>query len=201
MEIRRNHRAAACLVALAVLLSACNSSSTTVRLDKNGIPIGPISAQWMEKQPLSHLYYPGSKPFYLIDSGSDEGPHSGPAEAGAVLTSDATGSQIYSWYITTLKSMGWSFVTDKGCLDIQPSCPQFGHNGHSNRQGVTIAIDNPSLLPSVIGKSPPPDCTVYEVRYEIFPPGGLTVPSPMQFSGGNRCWWTATGWHRPSDVP
>jgi hypothetical protein len=150
---------------------------------------------------LSSLYYPGSKPFYKLDSGSPDNSGSGPAYAGAILTSSATGAQIYAWYIHKLRSLGWRFITDNGCLDIQPSCPQFSHVGHGTRETFYLAIDNPMLLPSVIGKSPPPACTVYEMAYEVFPPGGTSVPGKLTFSGGSQCWWTGKGWRKPPDLP
>jgi hypothetical protein len=201
MALRRYHRATIVLVTLGVLAASCASCSSAVHLDSNGIPVGSISAKWVEESALAHLYFPGSKPFYQLDSGSNESPGSSPAYAGAILTSDATGAQIYSWYIAKLRSLGWGFVTDKGCEDIQPSCPQFGHNGHGQRETLYLAIDDPALLPGVIGKSPPAACTVYEMSYEVFPPGGLRIPAPMRWNGGNQCWWTGTRWQTPSDVP
>lgn len=200
MAIRRHLTAAAILLTLC-LLTACGGSSSTTRLDGNGLPVGSIGAGWVQKQPLSSLYYPGSRPFSMLASGSPENNDSGPAYAGAILTSSATGAQIYSWYISKLRSLGWNFITDDGCADIQLSCPQFGHVGHGTREIFYLAIDNPILLPSVIGKSPPPACTVYEMSYEVFPPGGISVPRKMTFSGGNECWWNGKRWHQPPDVP
>lgn len=199
---------AAVLVALALIAAACShvvglsNNASAVKLNSNGLPVGAVSAQWITKQPLSHLYFPGSKPFYVLDSA---GPN--PAYAGAILTSNATGAQVYSWHIATLKARGWSFITDNGCTNIQPSCPQFGHNRHGQRESFYLAVDNPALLPSVIGKSAPAACTVYEIRYEVFPSGGLRVPAPMQWNGGNQCWWSESrsgseaGWHTPTGTP
>ena len=200
MALLRHLRAPGFLLALAALAASCGGSSA-VSLDSNGIPKGAVSAQWIQQASLSHLYYPGSKPFYSINAGSPETAGSAPADAGAILTSDATGAQIYAWYVRTLRAMGWTFVTDKGCLDIQPSCPQFGHDGHGQREAFFLAIDNPALLPSVIGRSAPPACTVYEVSYQIFPPGGIRVGSPMRWDGGHQCWWTGTAWTVPPGVP
>jgi hypothetical protein len=197
----RRHRTAATIIVTFCLLTACGGSSSAIRLDRNGLPVGGISAGWVKKQPLSSLYYPGSRPFYMLDSGSSEDSGDGPAYAGAILTSSATGAQIYAWYISKLRSRGWSFLTDDGCLDIQPSCPQFDHAGHGSRETFYLAIDNPMQLPSVIGKRPPPACTVYEIAYEVFPPGGISVPGKLTFNGGNECWWTGKSWHQPADVP
>jgi hypothetical protein len=197
MAFRWHLRTAALLLTSALLLASCSSSGK----DSNGLPNGAISAKAIAKSPLAHLYYPGSKPFYLLDAGSDEQPGSGPAYAGAILTSNATGAQIYAWYRQKLRSLGWSFVTDNGCLDIQPSCPQFGHDGHGQRETFFLAIDSPALLPSVIGRTPPPACTVYEISYEIYPPGGIRVSGRMRWNGGNQCWWTRNGWREPSDAP
>lgn len=198
MALRRYVRAAALLVAPAFLLASCSSGAA---LDHNGIPTGPISGSSIAAQPLSHLYYPGSTPFYMLQSGSSEAQGSAPAYAGAILATSATGAQVYSWYLAKLRSLGWTFVTDKGCVDIQPSCPQFGHDGHGTRETFYLAIDNPALLPSVIGRSAPEACTIFEMSYEIFPPGGIRIPSPIRFDGGHQCWWTGGGWHKPSDVP
>lgn len=199
MAVRRHQTDAAIL--LTCLLTIYGCSSPVARLDRNGLPVGSISAAWVQKQPLSILYYPGSRPFYMLASGSPENSDSGPAYAGAILTSSATGAQIYAWYVRKLRTLGWSFATDDGCLDIQPSCPQFGHVGHGTRETFYLAIDNPILLPSVVGKSPPPACTVYEMAYEVFPPGGISVPRKPTFNGGNECWWTGKGWRKPTDVP
>lgn len=198
MVLRRHLDAAAVLVASAILLASCGGRTP---LDHNGIPTGSISGAWMTSQPLSQLYYPGSTPFYMLQSGSSEAQGAAPAFAGAILATSATGAQVYSWYLSRLRSLGWSFVTDKGCVDIQPSCPQFGHDGHGTRETFYLAIDDPSQLPSVLGRSAPQACTVYEMSYEIFPPGGIRVPSPMRFDGGHQCWWTGRGWQKPSDVP
>jgi hypothetical protein len=197
MALRRHLRTTALLLTSVLLLASCSSSSG----EGNGIPSGAISAKVIADSPLSHLHYPGSKPFYLLDAGSGEQSGSAPAYAGAILTSSATGAQIYAWYKQKLKSLGWSFVTDNGCLDTQLSCPQFGHDGHGKREAFFLAIDNPALLRSVIGQTPPPACTVYEMSYEIYPPGGIRVPDQMRWNGGNQCWWTGNGWRKPSDAP
>ena len=126
-----------------------------------------------------------------------------PAYAGAILASNATGEQIYAWYTKKLKSLGWSFATDNGCADVQITCPQFGHDGHGIRQNVTIAIDDPTELSGpggVINVNPPPACTIYEMSYNIYPPGSLRVPGEWAWNGGTQCWWTKTGWRIPTDV-
>lgn len=174
---------------------ACGYSGP--RYDRYGLPVGPISATRVEKQPLSHPYYPGSKPFYFLDSGSSDGPGSGPAYAGAILASDATGAQIYSWYIAKLKSMGWSFVTDDGCVDTQVTCPQFHHDGYGIRESFLWAIDRPTFLQFAIPKAPPPACTIYEMSYQLYPPGGVSVPGYLTWNGGDSCWWTGSGWRTP----
>ena len=134
--------------------------------------LGPISARQVAKNPLAHLYFPGSKPFFRFNSGSKEGANDGPAGAGTLLTSNATGSQIYAWYTEKLKSLGWTFVTDNGCRDIEASCPQYGHDGHGNREVFYLAVTNPALVVDAFGTSAPAACTVYDMAYEVFPPGG-----------------------------
>jgi hypothetical protein len=161
-----------------VAIAACGGGSGTVRLDKNGIPIGPISLEWMEGQPLAHLYYPGAKSFYLLGAGSDEKPGCAPAYAGAILTSRSTGAQIYQWYFRELSKLGWHFVTDNGCSSVQLDCPQFDHTGHGISEGFLIAIDSPTELPFVIGHAPPHACTVFEMSFEVFPREALRSPGP-----------------------
>lgn len=206
MAFRRNHcphRLIAALLAAAAMLAAaaCGSGNGAARLDRNGIPEGAISVHWMLRQSLSSLYYPQSKPIYLLGAGSSENPGSSPAFAGAVLTSTSTGAQIYQWYFHKLKTLGWYFVTDNGCSSVQLDCPQFGHTGHGIREGFVIGVDSPTELPFVIGNMPPPACTVYEMSYEIYPPGGLRVPRPgLTFSGGHKCWWTGTHWRKRADM-
>jgi len=206
MAFRRNqrtHRLTAASLAAVTLFTAtaCSNGAGTVPLDRNGIPIGPISVHWMQRQPLAKLYYPGSKPFYQLGGGSDEKPGSAPAFAGAIVTSSATGAQIYQWYFRKLNALGWHFVTDNGCSSVELDCPQFGYTGHGIRQVFVLGVDSPQELPFVIGRMPPPACTVFEMRYEIFPPGGLRVPRPgLSFSGGHKCWWTGTHWRKRADM-
>ena len=84
---------------------------------------------------------------------------------------------------------------------MQLDCPQFGHTGHGIREVFFVGVDSPQELPFVIGRMPPHACTVYEVRYEIFGPGGLRVPRPgLSFSGGYKCWWTGTHWRKRADM-
>lgn len=208
MGAHRHHRSPALLLGLLTLLLApaavsCTASGGTVPTTGagGGLPTGAVSPQWIGAQSLAHLYYPGSHVFFVLDAGSAETAGSDAAYAGAVLTSAATGAQIYSWYEQKLAQLGWSFVTDNGCVDGQPTCPQFGHRGHGTRETFYLAIDNPTLLPVLIGRTPAAACTVYEIRYELFPPGGIRVPAPMTWNGGNECWWTGHGWHKPADVP
>jgi hypothetical protein len=209
MAFRRHHRprvrqliTAVLAGAVLVAAAACGGGGqSTVRLDRDGVPIGPISLQWMQAQALSHLYYPGAKPFYLLGAGSDEKPGSAPAFAGAILTSPATGAQIYQWYFRELNKLGWHFVTDNGCSSVQLDCPQFDHTGHGIREGFLIAVDSPTELPQVIGRMPPHACAVYEMSYEIFPPAGTEIPRPgLSFSGGQKCWWTGTTWRNRADM-
>lgn len=206
MAFLRNHRTyhltAASLAAVTLFTAtACSGGAGAVRLDRNGIPIGPISVRWMQRQRLAQLYYPRSRPFYQLGSGSAEKPGTAPAFAGAVLTSGATGAQIYQWYFRKLKALGWHFITDNGCSSVQLDCPQFGHTGHGIRQVFFLGVDSPQELPFVIGRMPPPACTVFEISYEIFPPGGLRVPRPgLSFSGGHKCWWTGTHWRKRADM-
>lgn len=181
--------------------AACGSGSGTRQLDHNGVPVGPISLHWTQAQPLAHLYYPSAKPFYLLGAGSDEKPGSAPAYAGAILTSGATGARIYQWYFRELSRLGWHFVTDNGCSSVQLDCPQFDHTGHGIRESFVIAVDSPAELPFVIGRMPPHACTVYEMSYQVFPPGGTQVRrAGMSFSGGHQCWWTGTGWRSRPDM-
>ncbi len=193
--LRHIHAQACVLTAMLFLVASCGYSGP--KYDRYGIPLGPISYHYVEKNPLSHLYYPGSKVLYLLSNGSSDGPNSGPAYAGAVLTSNATGEQIYSWYIKKLKSMGWSFASDNGCATTQVTCPQFTLVHGSPRTIFTVAIDRPTLLRYVIPRSPPPACTVYEMSYEIDSGPGSGIRTPITWNGGNQCWWTKGGWHTP----
>jgi len=198
----RTHRLTAVWIAAAVLFTAaaCSGGASTTR-GGTGIPSGPISVHWMQRQRLVRLYYPGAKPFYQLGGGSPETPGSAPAFAGAILTSGATGAQIYHWYFRKLTALGWRFITDNGCSSVELNCPQFGHVGHGIRQVFVLGVDSPQELPFVIGRMPPPACTVYEMRYEIFPPGGTRIPRPgLSFSGGRKCWWTGAHWRKRADM-
>ena len=176
----------------------CFASCASPGVDNYGMTLGPISAQQVAKNPLAHLYFPGSKPFFRFNSGSKEGANDGPAGAGTLLTSNATGSQIYAWYTQKLKSLGWTFVTDNGCRDIEASCPQYGHDGHGNREVFYLAVTNPALVVDAFGTRAPAACTVYDMAYEVFPPGGTRVyQKHLVWNGGDSCWWTGTKWSVP----
>jgi hypothetical protein len=195
MALRRYWHAAAFLLTCGIVFASCSSPPG---VDRYGIPLGDISAQQVAKNPLAHLYYPGSKPFFMLGTGSTS---DGPAGAGALVASSATGRQIYAWYTKKLASLGWSFVTDRGCLATEPDCPQYGHDHHGNREGFYLAITNPAFLPQMFGARAPPACTVYEMSYEIFPPGGVRSYGPPLWNGGNGCWWNGSRWSVPNDVP
>ncbi len=114
----------------------------------------------------------------------------------------ATGAEIYSWYTKKLASMGWKFGNDGGCPDWAVTCPQYYHAGHGNRELFVIAIDDPTSDPFGIPPSKiPPACTVYDMSYQIFSPGGTSVNIPsMGWNGGTQCWWTKKGWRFPPDA-
>ncbi len=192
--------ATALVLALSVLAGSCASGAFNGHYDKNGVPNGYLSYSWMNKQPLSHLYYPGSKVVIHVGGGGNVGAN--PALAGALLVSNATGAEIYSWYTKKLASMGWKFGNDNGCPDWAVTCPQYYHAGHGHRELFVIAIDDPTSDPFGIPPSKiPPACTVYDMSYQIFSPGGTSVNIPsMGWNGGTQCWWTKKGWRFPPDA-
>ena len=202
MASRRYYSAATLLLA-ACLLSSCSISSSATGTDRYGLTLGPISAQQIARDPLAHLAYPGSVPFFHVHQGTNDASLSdGPAASGTYFTSSATGAQIYAWYQAKLTSLGWSFVTDNGCDGADVTCPQYGHDGHGLRQVFYLGVVDPYRLPISTGAHAPSGaCTVYEAAYLIFPPGGIRTHRAAVWNGGSACWWTPQGYRVPAGTP
>ncbi|HUC15904.1 MAG TPA: hypothetical protein VMS00_15750 [Acidimicrobiales bacterium] len=202
MAFRRHYYAATLLVAAACLLSSCSTPAGGT--DKNGLPLGPISANQISHSALAHLIYPGSVPFSHIHQGTTDASMSdGPAASGAFYTSSATGAEIYAWYRSKLASLGWTYLTDNGCNTPDVTCPQYGHDGHGNREVFYLGIVDPYRLSVSTGTHAPGGaCTVYDASYLIYPPGGIRAPRPQVYwSGSNACWWTPKGYSVPAGTP
>jgi len=76
----------------------------------DGLPLGPVTQQYMLSRAESHLFYPGSH--ILQSNSSGQGPDRGllrpqPAYAQASLETTASSGQIVAWYRQQLEARGW----------------------------------------------------------------------------------------------
>ena len=148
-----------------VVASGWGGKPGKMRYDAAGVPLGPISASYMAKLPLAHLWYPGSTVYMPIAVGSDDKPGSDEiANAGAMLlVRGATGGQILQWYYNQLTSHGWHFGADGGCGAWQGTCPQYdAPNGTKDwyREGFEVSLLCPKAVNEMVDPKPVPAGTM-----------------------------------------
>jgi hypothetical protein len=96
--------ASAILVALAALVGVLNGA----RLDKQGIPLGPISASWLAARPASALVYSGSEREFKSESGEQRQlVITDPASATTIFFTGDDPDQVAAWYSDQLVRHGW----------------------------------------------------------------------------------------------
>ena len=149
-----------------------------VRLDAQGLPIGPVSYNFVRSRPDARLFYPGSKLFQPVGSGQTSDPFAGvsSADAGGILTTPDSPDQVYAWYRTLLTGQGWGAPVELARGGSETSAQGY-YRGR--REAITIGIDDPTLLPGALGHPVPQGVTIYEYRYFInpyVPPGSPSPP-------------------------
>ena len=98
-----------------LVLSALVGTASGAWLDKQGIPLGPVSASWFATRPESSLVYPGSD----VVSRRATGEHrelavSEPATAATVFYTIDDPTRVAAWYGEQLAALGWQTSTDFG---------------------------------------------------------------------------------------
>lgn len=156
------------LVLGATLAAGCGGGGTA-GTDASGLPTGFITWQFVKSRPEGTLVYPGATK--LRDVGWNTNQAGSPsAEYGGIYTTSATPAEIYAWYGRWLDAHGWALYRDqpKGGATVWLSNRDYQRNG---REVFTVAIDNPRVLGRVLGAALPAGGTVFEYRYDIYPPG------------------------------
>jgi len=169
-------RFAATLLVSGVVLAACGSGSpspATPRLDASGLPVGqPVTQAEVARFPESRLQYPGSTVVRQVGASqtpTQPGEEPNPAYTGAILTAEATPSQLYAWYGAQLKARG--FVP---AVDYRPGSQTSGRAWQiHHRVQVQVGVFNPTFLRPDLGIDVTlrPGDIAYEAVLVGYPPG------------------------------
>jgi hypothetical protein len=153
------------VIAALVALTSCSGSGPRPSGTGNGLGTGSVSLSEVRSHQEAQLYYPGAQVFQLVGDGETS---SSSAFAGAILTSTAGSSAIYSWYASWMESHGWT------AYGVPRAGTQESAQGYERgaREPFIVAIDNPPLLSETVGRQVPGETTVFEISYLIFPAGG-----------------------------
>jgi hypothetical protein len=96
-----------------VLLSTVVGTARGSWPDKQGIPLGPVSASWLATRPESSLVYPGSDVLSRRASAEHrELAVSEPATAATVFYTIDDPTRVAAWYREQLAAMAWQTSTD-----------------------------------------------------------------------------------------
>ncbi len=160
-------------------------SSGSGSADSSGLPTGFITWEFVKSRPEGRLVYPGAAKLHGIAWNTNQA-GSPSAAYGGVYVTDATPAEIYAWYGRWLDSCGWALYANraKGGATVWLSNKNYVRN---EREVFTVAIDNPRRLTQVLGRPIPGSETVFEYRYDIYPPGlgpRAGQPSPRPLPGG-----------------
>ena len=150
-------------------VKAALSSPLTQRTDHDGLPLGPVSYQFVNSRPPAQLVYPGAKTLRVIGHGESSYPAEGvtnAAFAGGILTSPDAPNQIYTWYRQRLSADGWKPYTLAALLSTQMSAKGYQRG---SRELFVVAIDDPRQLGAVVGSQMPTGGTLFEYTYSISP--------------------------------
>ena len=98
-----------------LVLSALVGTARGAWPDKQGIPLGPVSASWFATRPESSLVYPGSDVVSRRASGEHrELTVSEPATAATVFYTRDDPTRVAAWYAQQLATQAWRTSTDFG---------------------------------------------------------------------------------------
>ena len=142
-------------------------SSGEQRLDSSGLPVDPVSYQFVNSRPPAHLVYPHAQTLRVIGHGEQHYPAEGvtnSAFAGAVLVTQDSQTQVYAWYRQQLRADHWKSYELAALLSTQLSAQGYQRG---TREVFVVAIDDPHQLSSVIGTQVPAGGTVFEYTYSI----------------------------------
>ena len=148
-------------------LKARLGSSSGLRTDADGLPLGPLSYQFVNSRQPAHLVYPNAKTLRVIGHGESHYPADGvtnSATAGAILATSDSPEQIYAWYDEHLKTDGWKTYQLAALLSTQRSARGYQRR---TREFFVVAIDDPRQLGAAIGSQMPAGGTLFEYTYTI----------------------------------
>ncbi len=132
--------------------------------DANGLPLGPVSYQFVSSRSSAHLDYPKARKLTTRGTSESRDPLEGvtnSASAGAVLVTADTPTQVYAWYRERLLAEKWT------PYPVAPFSTQLTAQGykHGTREFFVVAIDDPKQLSDVRGITA--GGTVLEYTYTI----------------------------------
>jgi hypothetical protein len=142
-------------------------SSGGQRLDRNGLPLDPVSYQFVNSRPPAHLLYPNVQTLRVIGHSESRYPAEGvtnSASAGAILVTHDSPAQVYAWYEQRLLVDHWKPYQLAALLSTQLSARGYERG---TRELFVVAIDDPHQLSGVIGTQLPTGGTLFEYTYTI----------------------------------
>jgi len=142
-------------------------SSIGQRLDRDGLPIDPVSYQFVNSRAPAHLVYSSAQILRVIGHGESRYPAesvTNSAFAGAVLVTDDAPAQVYAWYRERLMADHWEPYQLAALLSTQLSAQGYQRG---TRESFVVAISDPHQLSAVTGSQLPIGATLFEYTYSI----------------------------------
>jgi len=143
------------------------ASSGQQRLDRDGLPLGSVSYEFVNSRPPAHFVYPNAQTLRVIGHGESRYPAEGvtnSAFAGAILATHDSPAQVYAWYQQKLLADHWKPYQLAALLSTQLSAEGYQRG---TRETFVVAIDDPHQLSGVIGTQMPTGGTLFEYTYSI----------------------------------
>ncbi len=154
-------------VAIGFGVKAVVTSSAGQRLDRESLPLDPVSYQFVNSRSPAHLVYPNAQTLRVIGHGESRYPAEGvtnSAFAGAILVTQDSPAQVYAWYQAQLHADHWKPFQLAALLSTQLSAQGYQRGA---RENFVVAIVDPKQLSGVIGKQLPSGGTLFEYSYSI----------------------------------
>ncbi|MDQ6899761.1 MAG: hypothetical protein M3072_09660 [Candidatus Dormibacteraeota bacterium] len=148
-------------------MKAVLTSSAGQRLDSERLPLGPVSYQFVNSRSPAHLVYPNAQTLRVIDQGESRYPAEGitnSAFAGAILLTQDSPAEVYSWYQAHLQADRWKPFQLAALLSTQLSAQGYQRGA---REAFVVAMNDPKQLSGVIGKQLPSGGTLFEYSYSV----------------------------------
>ena len=149
-----------------VLRGMISKGAATV--DAAGLPLSPVSYQFVSSRTEAHLYYPAATVLRVLGASEQRYPGeavTNSAFAGAVLRTPDSPDQIYAWYRANLASSGWK-PAKIGLLSTEVSAEGYARG---QREFFIVGIDDPKALQAVLGQPVSANGTILEFRSSTDP--------------------------------